>query len=373
MQADGGVVQSLSAARKKVFYMTEQTACCCGDSCCGGEAEQPTYVVGYFDTPIGKIPRVETGAAGFDRWGALKVRLGIGRHDYTVEPGLYCGGNPDAESPVLVTANYKLSFDHLRRAIPGINTWIMALDTKGINVWCAAGKGTFGTEELLHRMNEVGLAGLVTHKTLVLPQLGAPGVSAHEIRKQSGFRVVYGPVRAVDIPAFLREGMKATPEMRRVEFPLVDRLTLSPVEFANLRQPLLYVLGTLLATSVLGVATVSWSEVLPYLGAVVVGCLLVPALLPWIPGRAFAWKGWLAGIASSGAIILATRPEWWQALVYAAILPAISGMLAFNFTGSSTYTSRSGVAKELRYALPVFGLSVILGLVIAIVHLAGGR
>ena len=84
-----------------------------------------------------------------DRLGALRVRLGIARHAYSVEPGLYQVGAPSAESPVLVTANYKLTFDTVRAAIVGLDVWLLVLDTKGINVWCAAGKGTFGTRGAL--------------------------------------------------------------------------------------------------------------------------------------------------------------------------------------------------------------------------------
>ena len=84
-------------------------------------------------------------------------------------------GSPSPDSPVLVSANYKLSFDVLRRSLAGIDAWILVLDTKGINVWCAAGKGTFGTEELLRRIAAVRLGEVVSHRRLVLPQLGAPG------------------------------------------------------------------------------------------------------------------------------------------------------------------------------------------------------
>ena len=67
---------------------------------------------------------------------------------YRVDPGLYSLGNPDSSSPVFVSANYRLSFNALRGSLKNSNCWILVLDTKGINVWCAAGKGTFGTEEL---------------------------------------------------------------------------------------------------------------------------------------------------------------------------------------------------------------------------------
>ena len=49
---------------------------------------------------------------------------------YSVAPGLYAVGAPDRESDVLVTANYKLSFDTLRRELKGFNAWVLVLDTK---------------------------------------------------------------------------------------------------------------------------------------------------------------------------------------------------------------------------------------------------
>jgi len=94
---------------------------------------------------------------------------------YMVDAGLYALGQPNHSSPVFVTANYKMSFDRLRQAVPDRNAWILVLDTKGINVWCAAGKGTFGTEELVSRIKTSGLeraAGL--HFRIILVGFNAP-------------------------------------------------------------------------------------------------------------------------------------------------------------------------------------------------------
>ena len=82
-----------------------------------------------------------------------------------------------------MTANYKLSFDAIRKNLSGQNGWILVLDTKGINVWCAAGKGTFGTNELVKRIRLVSLEKIVNHKRLILPQLGAAGVAAHKVKE----------------------------------------------------------------------------------------------------------------------------------------------------------------------------------------------
>ncbi len=164
-----------------------------------------------------------------DRWVHVMARLGVRRGERRVAPGLYRLGSPGPASPVFVTANYALSFDALRSSLPGLDGFILVLDTQGINVWCAAGKGTFGTDELVRRTQATGLKEAVTHRRLILPQLAAPGVAAHEVVRRAGFRVEYGPVRAADLPEYLRNG-KATAEMRIVNFDLVDRLVLIPVQ-----------------------------------------------------------------------------------------------------------------------------------------------
>ena len=195
--------------------MVGSKSCCCEeqDACCNESG----------------INAVSTRLTFKDALGAWKARWGIGRMNYKVEPGLYAVGIPDKTSPVLVSANYKLTFDRLRGELGKLNCWLLILDTNGVNVWCAAGKGTFGTDELVHRIEKTGLAEVVSHRKLILPQLGAPGVSAHEVLKQSGFSVMYGPVQARDIEAFLADG-KATDAMRTVEFTVWNRLALTPVE-----------------------------------------------------------------------------------------------------------------------------------------------
>ena len=146
---------------------------------------------------------------------------------YRVDPGLYSLGSPTAEAKVFVTANYKLSFDHLRKGLNGLDAWILVLDTKGINVWCAAGKGTFGTDELVRRIGSEKLAEKVSHKNIIVPQLGAPGIAAHEVKKKTGFKIVYGPIRSKDIQAFIVNNNVVTPAMRSVTFTLSERTVLA--------------------------------------------------------------------------------------------------------------------------------------------------
>jgi len=338
---------------------------------------QQPFVEGSVQTPAGAIPRVSSRLTPKDRWGSFKCRLGANRMHYAVDPGLYALGAPDEQSPVLVSANYKMSFDVLRQALPGRSAWILVLDTRGINVWCAAGKGTFGTFELIHRLEISGVKKVVGHRKIIVPQLGAPGVAAHTVKQFSGFRVHYGPVRAADLPAYLDAGLKATPEMRFMPFLLKDRAVLIPVELVEMLKPfMIIVVAALLIASILGPADV-WRNlihdglfaVLMLVVAVVTGAVLHPVLLPWIPGRAFAVKGMMIGLIAAAGLLYWRGIDWtlWagrlEAAAWLLTAPAVAAYLAMNFTGCSTYTSLSGVKKEMRIALPAEISAATLGII----------
>lgn len=351
----------------------EQCSCSCrqDESACAAPALFPRWVRGVKQTAAGSVPLLSTRLDWRDRLDAWKLRWGIGRMKAAVTPGLYGIGDPEPRSPVLVTANYKLTFDRLRRELDGLSAWILVLDTRGINVWCAAGKGTFGTEELLVRLQAVALGKAVSHRRLLLPQLGAVGVAAHEVARRSAFRVFYGPVRAADIRAFLSSGWQASPAMRRIDFPLAERLALAPLELVQSLKWLFWILVFLLlrnAAAGRGVSLLFLLQGLPFLAAIAVGTVLVPVLLPWIPGRSLAWKGWLSGAMLTAAWVWAAGFRIPSALAFLLLLPPISSFLALNFTGSTTYTSLSGVIKETRIALPLLGVSFLAGAVLSFIH-----
>ena len=309
-----------------------------------------------------------------DILGSWKVRWGINRMNYKVEPGLYRIGNPGPDAHVLVTANYKMTFDALRKELTDLDVWVLVLDTKGVNVWCAAGKGTFGTTELLNRLAIVQLEKVVSHKTLILPQLGASGISAHQVQKSSGFKVIYGPVRANDIKAFISSGMKAADEMRTVKFSTYDRLVLTPIELVSTIKISLMIFGVLYLLNLIGLGPFGVVDFYAYVGAVIMGCVLTPVLLPWIPGRAFAWKGWLLGLIWAVTVNVLNGwpyvPQYniLRALGYMLILPSLSAYYAMNFTGSSTFTSFSGVLKEMKIAIPAIIVSIFLGAILILLN-----
>jgi hypothetical protein len=312
-----------------------------------------------------------------ERLDHIKARLGVYRLNHLVEPGLYSLGQPTNKSPVFVSANYTLSFDALRSSLKNVNAYILVIDTQGVNVWCAAGKGTFGTDELVSKIQTTKLFEVVSHRKLILPQLGAPGVNSNEVEKQSGFKVEYGPVRASDLPEYLKMG-KATPEMRRVKYSLKDRLVLIPVELSIAALPL--IIG--------GIALFLLGGLLPALGLVVAvlgGIAVFPAVLPGIPTRDFSSKGFIVGVLlalpfAAAAILSSPNAAIWlqitQSLAYVFLMAPITAYLALNFTGSSTFTSRTGVKKEIFRYIPAMAASGviggILGITVVVMHFLGG-
>lgn len=343
--------------------------------CCGPPADPPSgpneragyqishYVEEFIPTAIGPIPRARTRLDTIDHLGGFRVRWGIRRNQYKVAPGLYCMGYPDTDSPVLVSANYKLSFDMLRSKSDLPAAWILVVDTRGINVWCAAGKGSFSTQEVVRQVRMTNLERLVTHRRLILPQLAATGVSALEVKKRCGFKVVWGPVHLKDLKRFMDKGLMADAAMRRVTFSTWERMVLVPVELSFLPKYLVSIIAIVFLLSGIGLSFFSfeaaWARgslmVAALVGGVLGGTVFTPILLPWIPGSAFSIKGAFAGIPIGFVIgwLLRSKTTGWETVAIVLCTMALSSYLAMNFTGATPYTSPSGVEREMRKAIPL--------------------
>jgi hypothetical protein len=293
--------------------------------------------------------------------GTFGTRTGFARNDYKITPGLYCTGAPTAESPVLVTANYKLSFDALRIELPEISAWVLVIDTRGINVWCAAGKGTFSAEEIAYQVQNAELDKIVSHRNLILPLLSANGVAAREIKKLCGFKGRFGPVLASMLPEFLRTG-ENDEKMSSVTFTIKERAVLIPLEICMLWKQLFIALIAFFLLSGISSEFFSWDAafdrgttlLLATLSAVATGAVITPLLLPWTPFRQFWLKGAMLGGFGATMFLFfvnssASLPEMIGLFLW---ITGCSSYLAMNFTGSTPFTSLSGVEKEMRRGLP---------------------
>jgi len=315
------------------------------------------------ETPCGAVPRAKTSLSTRDKLGTLRARVGVIRNRYNLNPGLYCVGSPRDQSPVLVTANYKLSFDSLRQELSTIDAWILVVDTRGINVWCAAGKGTFSDDEIAMQVQKTRLSDIVAHRELILPQFAAPGVASYKLKKKCGFKARFGPIRAVDLLEYLSNGQHADEKMRTVTFTFGERLILTPVEIYLFWKPFLFITLAILVLSGLGPDFYSISTAINRgmfaIGATIVamltGALVTPVFLPWIPGRQFWWKGALAGSLTGFGYIILNNALFTTVEAFSLWSWIVAGTsyLAMNFTGATPYTSLSGVKKEMQQGLPV--------------------
>jgi len=328
------------------------------------------YIEGFIKTDVCLVPLIKTDLDKVDYIANSLVRCGINRYKYRIVPGLYAVGKPTRESEVLVTANFKLTIDHLRKAISGINAWILVLDTKGINVWCAAGKGTFSTATLVRQIKDAQLDRIVDHGRVIVPQLGATGVSATAVKKESGFKVVYGPVRATDIPVFFNNSFVAGEQMRTVTFTLFERLILSPIELQTALKPALFAAVIIFFLSGIGPSVFSitnaWSRGATAVIALAVGmfsgAVITPALLPFIPVKEFALKGIIAGLGTALLFIFAFPAAAVSLKAGIALLlftTTISSVMAMNYTGTTPFTSPSGVEKEMKRYIPIQLISLV--------------
>lgn len=341
--------------------------------------KDPDWIAGYIQFEGRLIPAVETALNFSDRFSSFKCRISGFRMNFTVTPGLYAVGSPKFDSDLFVTANYKLSFDKLRSALNGIDGWILVLDTGGINVWCAAGKGAFGTAELLRRMKTDGLNGSINRGRVILPQLGAPGINLPEARRQTGLRINWGPVRADDIQRYITNGYTADKEMRTVRFNFIDRLILTPMEIVPVTKKLFAAAIGIFLLAGFSRDGIIFSDALsgggPYVALLAAssfaGGVLTPVLLPFIPFRSFALKGLAVGAATtSGLMLLPGFYDFHPLSVFAAMIffPALSSYLALQFTGASTFTGITGVKMEIKIALPLYAAAAIASAVLTAVE-----
>ncbi len=146
---------------------------------------------------------------------------------FPCKTGLIKIGNPGKDSPIFLTCNYHLTVQRVKRALKGMDAFLLVANSRGINVWCAAAGGHLTNHEVISVLKTSGIENLVTKRRIILPQLAATGVEAKVIQQKTGWRVIWGPVYAKDIPLFLENKLKKTKEMGEVTFPYSQRLEMA--------------------------------------------------------------------------------------------------------------------------------------------------
>lgn len=270
-----------------------------------------------------------------------------------VRTGLYAVGQPNADSPVLVTGNFNLTVRRLVQAIDGkVNVWVLVADSAGINVWCAAGGGYFTAEKVIAAVKSSHLREVVSHHALILPQLCANGVDGWRIRKETGWGVHWGPAKARDIPAYLAGKRKKADAMRWVKFPLKDRLEMVTVTLG------FYALLILLPVLIF------WRHLFWPITFSLVGLSYFYAIVhPWLPGRDGLYKSIPLTLISLAGLF-----------TYSALVNPLPAQQFFHWTvgltGLSVFSAAElqGMSPLMRGEQANWGWEAVIGLILGAIY-----
>lgn len=175
-----------------------------------------------FDLVIGKVaPPERMKSYGFLKY-AWDTIFRLFPHPEAL--GLYPIGHPDDHSPIIATGNFRLTVKRVREALD-FDCWLLICNSRGINIWCSALAGHFGTVDVIEAIENSNLAGLTKSRRVILPQLCASNVFPDEIKRKTGFLAEFGPVYADRLNAYLKN-----PEaegIRSVDFKIAQRVEMA--------------------------------------------------------------------------------------------------------------------------------------------------
>ncbi len=142
-------------------------------------------------------------------------------------------GAPTPESPVFLSGNYSLVVHRLQRVLRGTDCYLLVANSRGSNVWCAAGMNEYTEHDVVDAINVADLGALVRHRQIIAPPYAAPGIDVPYIKRETGFHLKWGPTHLNDIPAYIKNNYRRTNEMAQVQFGFRDRLEQALANISN--------------------------------------------------------------------------------------------------------------------------------------------
>jgi acetyl-CoA decarbonylase/synthase complex subunit gamma len=126
-----------------------------------------------------------------------------------VQPGLYEIGTPKADSPLLVTTNYSLTYFSVAGEVEsaGLPSWLLISDTEGLSVLTSWAAGKFDAEVIAKTVKAADLSS-IEHRKIVIP--GAVAVLLGELEEElPDWNIMVGPREAVDLGSYLKRSWSA--------------------------------------------------------------------------------------------------------------------------------------------------------------------
>lgn len=267
--------------------------------------------------------------------------------------GLVRIGHPDSTSPVLLTGNYRLTVERVKRALRGLDAFLLVANSRGINVWCASAGGHLTHHDVVAALKTSGIEEMVEHRRVVLPQLAAAGVEGRLVQQKTGWKVIWGPVYAEDIPRFLALQGEKPASMRQVRFPWTERVEMAVMWAFPLSLLAVLASAFLWPGGMLPIAGLIWGLSLGVF-------LAFPLLSRWLgTGRGFAehfgaplvvWSIVLTGLALAG--ILLDALTWGFMTRWGLLSLALVLLLGLDLTGSTpVYKSGTHEDRQFRVVL----------------------
>ena len=304
-----------------------------------------------------------------------------------IAPGLYRAGSPTEDSPVVVTANYELTYYTVMRALAkdNLDAWVLVCDTNGINVWCAARGIHFLTSDVVEMVHLTQLEKVVNHREIILPQLAAAGMDQKEIRQRTGFRSRYGPVRIQDLNKWLElDKPKPKPrEMAAVTFNLRERMeqTVAHIPFllaALLGLPLAILLGSIFLINVITMVLMTSLSPAVYSISISIVLLIIEILIalygnafvlglvfPILPskGNSFWRRGLgLAALTLPIAVVLMfiLRAHWTEYIVWSIAQFVMAVSLTMDWSGMTSVSDPKVIEREYPYMINMLKVAIVM-------------
>jgi len=169
--------------------------------------DMETLIAGMFIAKYGGIT-VLSDFTGESLFSLLLERLNIftdPQRPMTVTEGIYEIGNPDENSPVMVTTNFALTYFIVSGEIEGsrVPTWLLIKESEGLSVMTAWAAGKFAGDDVGMFVKKCGIMDKVKHQELIIP--GYAAAIAGDVEEElPGWTITVGPREAAHIPAFLK-------------------------------------------------------------------------------------------------------------------------------------------------------------------------
>ena len=261
--------------------------------------------------------------------------------------GLRRVGRPDRNSPVLLTCNFDLTVKRLKKILKraDVNAWLVVADSKGVNVWCAAGGDEFNTRTVVSAVKTCGVADEVDHRKLILPPLGGPEVNAADVREQTGWSTRWGPVSATDIPRYLDIG-KRDEKMKRVDYRWRERLDTA---FSSL--------FPIYAVAALAVLLFSRGFILEFIAVGSIAFLFFFLFCPWLPGKTGLKKALIVDAVI--AVVIVAGELLWTGGGFPLRSELILSMVLLVFYGAELGGLASTMSSDLDPFLARLGIGAV--------------